>query len=471
MTQRHRGMLTEGSVRRHLIDLTVPMIWSILAFIAVNIADTYFVGHIGFHQLAAISFTFPVAMVLMNVAAGLGAGASAVIARTIGEADASKARRLTTDSLVLSALLSGALSVVAMLTIDPVFRLLGAEDHLLPLIRSYMMISYVGTVFLVVSLVGFSALRAAGDSRTPSLLWVGATILNVILDPLLIFGYAGFPRLEMDGAAVAALITRVFACVIIIVLLHFKNGLLSFSLPGVATILSSWKGILHVGLPATAANMIIPMSAGVITALIASFGPQAVAGFGVATRLEALALVPFFATSSIINPFVGQNAGAGKAARIREAMAISSLFCLAYGVVVAVGLWFGGSMLAAIFTDDPEVVNVAASYLRIVPISYGAAGIVMIANAGFNGLGRPAPAVVISIMRVVVIYVPAAYVGARLFGTGGIFAAACVSNLLVGLGAYLWNHHVLHAPGVDHARDAKPLRQTGGGKSGFRNEL
>ena len=186
-----------------------------------------------------------------------------------------------------------------------------------------MTISYVGTVFLVVSLVGFSALRAAGDSRTPSLLWVGATILNVILDPLLIFGYAGFPRLGMDGAAVAALITRVFACAIIIALLHFKNSMLSFSLPGVATILSSWKGILHVGLPATAANMIIPVSAGVITALIAGFGPQAVAGFGVATRLEALALVPFFATSSIINPFVGQNAGAGKAERIREAMTIS----------------------------------------------------------------------------------------------------------------------------------------------------
>ena len=323
MTQRCSATLAEGSVRRHLIDLTVPMIWSVLAFIAVNLADTYFVGHIGFHQLAAISFTFPVAMVLMNVAVGLGAGASAVIARAIGAADARRARRLTTDILVLSAVLAGALSVVAMLTIDPVFRLLGAEDHLLPLIRSYMTISYVGTVFLVVSLVGFSALRAAGDSRTPSLLWVGATILNVILDPLLIFGYAGFPRLGMDGAAVAALITRVFACAIIIALLHFKNSMLSFSLPGVATILSSWKGILHVGLPATAANMIIPVSAGVITALIAGFGPQAVAGFGVATRLEALALVPFFATSSIINPFVGQNAGAGKAERIREAMTIS----------------------------------------------------------------------------------------------------------------------------------------------------
>src|SRR5262249_39290711 len=148
----------------------------------------------------------------------------------------------------------------------------------------------------------------------------------------------------------------------------------------------SWRAILHVGLPATGTNMVIPASGAVVTAMIARFGPAAVAGYGVATRIEAVALVFFYALSGIMNPFVGQDAGARRADRVLEALVAMRRFCLAWGALLALLLGFVAPRLAGLFSNDPQVAGVAALYLRVVPWSYGAAGIVMSANASLNGL-------------------------------------------------------------------------------------
>lgn len=434
--------LTEGPVRRHLVNLTVPMIWGILALMLFYVTDTWFVAQLGARELAAISFTFPVIMVLISLGIGLMAGTSSVLARAIGEGDQQRVRRLTSDAAALSVLLSLVVTVIGLLTIEPLFRLLGASDDLLPLIHDYMAIWFGGYVCFLVPMVGTGAIRATGDSRLPSQLLIGAAILNLILDPLLIFGWLGFPRLELQGAAIASVAARAIMLIVGFCALQFRLQMLSYRVPRLATLLGSWKGVLHVGLPAAGTNIIIPVSTGIIIAMIAEFGNEAVAGFGVATRIEGVALVVFYAMSAIIGPFVGQNLGAGKGERIREAMKLSAVFCLALGALLAVVLGLGAEMLTRLFNDDPEVVAVASAYLWILPVSYATAGIIMVVNAAFNGLGQPFPAVVISVTRMFVIYIPLAYVGASLFGVVGIFAAASVSNLVVGAGAYVWNRHL-----------------------------
>ncbi len=434
--------LTEGSVPRHLVDLTVPMIWGILAMMAFNVTDTWFVAQLGAPELAAMSFTFPVVMVLISLGIGLMAGTSSVLARAIGEGDQQRVRRLTTDAVALSVLLSIALTVVGLMTMEPLFRLLGASDDLLHLVDDYMAIWYAGFLFFLVPMVGMGAIRATGDSRLQSRLLIGAAILNLILDPLLIFGWLGFPRLELQGAAIATVAARAMTFLVGFYALQFKMNMLTYEVPHLSTMWESWKSVLHVGLPAAGTNIIIPVSTGVIIALIAGFGSDAVAGFGVATRIEGVALVIFYAMSAIIGPFVGQNLGAGKGERIRAAMRLSALFCLVWGALLAVVLSLGAEALTRLFNDDPEVVAVGASYLWIVPISYGTAGIIMVVNAAFNGLGRPLPGVAISVTRMFILYVPLAYVGARVFGVWGIFVAASVSNVIVGVAAYLWNRQV-----------------------------
>lgn len=440
--------LVEGDIRRQLIGMAVPMTWGVFASMAFNLADTYFVGQLGTRELAAMSFTFPVIMVLVSLSIGLSAGTSSVVARAVGEGNTAKVRRLTSDSLLLSALLSLALSAVGGLTIDPVFRLLGAAEEVLPLIHTYMLIFYGGLIFLVLSMVGFACTRATGDARTPSLLMMVGAAINVLLDPLFIFGLAGVPRFGLVGAGIAGTIARGFLCAAMVAIVWRRDRMLSFAPPSAAEALGSWRRILHVGLPAAGTNMVIPLSAGVITALIAAFGAEAVAGFGVATRIESVALVFFFGLSGVMNPFVGQNAGARRFDRIHEAMRQCAHFCLAFGAFLALALGLLAPWVVAPFNRDPQVVAVATTYLRLAPLAYGAAGIVMVVNASFNGLGRPMPAVLISVLRVIVVYLPLAFAGSRLFGVGGIFAAAALSNATVGAFAYR-----LHQRTVATARD------------------
>ncbi len=433
-----RATLTEGPVRAHLISLTTPMIWGILAMMSFNVIDTWFCAQLGAPELAAMSFTFPVVMVIISLGIGLMAGTSSVIARAIGRGDEKRVRRLTTDALAFSVLISLALSVVGILTLEPLFRLLGASEDLLPLISDYMLVWYAGLVAVIPPMAGMGAIRATGDSRFQSRLLIVASVVNLILDPLLIFGLLGLPRLELQGAAVATIAARATTIAAGFWALHYKHRMMSFEWPRLSEVLGSWGSVLHVGLPAAGTNVIIPASTAVVVAMIAGFGHEAVAGFGAASRIEGLSLVVFFAMSAVIGPFVGQNLGAGKQDRIDEANRRCAVFCLLFGLSVAAVLALAAKPLIALFSNDARVLEVGAAYLWIVPVSYGAAGIVMVVNAAFNGLGRPFPAVAVSTLRMVVLYLPLAWAGGRLFGVYGIFAAAGISNVLAGVTAYIW---------------------------------
>jgi len=431
--------LTEGSVGGHLVKLTIPMIWGIFAVIAFSLIDTYFVAHLGTKPLAAMSFTFPVVSALGSLALGLGVGASSVIARAIGEGDRTKVQRLTTDSLTLSLLVVGIFIIIGLTTIKPLFTALGAEPDILPLIQDYMQIWYWGMIFLVVPMVGNSAIRAAGNTKVPSLIMTVAAAINIALDPLFIFGFAGFPGLELQGAAIATVISRAMTLLASLLVLHYRERMLCFNLPKLQVVLKSWQNILHVGLPAAGTSLITPISIGLITSIIATYGPLAVAGFGIASRVESFALIVIVALSAIIGPFVGQNWGAKKYHRVRQALRLSSLFCLFWGILLAGVLAPTAPWLASVFNSNPTVVTIAATYLVIVPISYAASGIILISSATFNALGKPLPSLVMILVRMFILYIPLAYLGSWLFDINGIFFAACFSNLAVGVGAYIWN--------------------------------
>ena len=430
--------LTEGPISRHLVKLTLPMIWGILAIISFNLVDTYFVARLGPRALAALSFTFPVVMTFVSIGIGLAAGTSSVLARAVGAGDLARARRLATDAMTFAFLLVTVMALCGIATIEPLFRILGAEPELLPLVRDYMVIWYLGIVFMIVPMVGTGAMRAMGDSRLAGIVLGGGALLNMVLDPLLIFGLLGLPRLELQGAALASVIARALTFALAVWALWVKYRLLTHPWPGLKRLMESWRAILHVGLPAAGTNAIIPIATGVVVAMLAQFGEATVAGFGPATRVEGLALVVFYALSAIIGPLVGQNLGAGKLDRVREAVRLSTAFAFLFGLAVALVLIVLAGPIAGLFSDAPEIVSVTRLYLLVVPISYGGAGAIMIANAAFNGLGQPGRAVMLSLARMVVLYLPLAYLLGQVFGPLGIFGATALANLSVGIVAYFW---------------------------------
>jgi putative MATE family efflux protein len=432
-----RARLTEGPVAGHLVSMTVPMAWAVLAIMLFNATDTWFVAQLGAQPLAAMSYTFPVIMVMTSLGIGLMAGTSSVLARVVGEGNMGQVRRLATDTLTLAFIISLALSIIGLVSLDPLFTLMGASPEVLVLIRDYMIIWFAGYVFVLVPMVAIGAVRATGDTKLQARLMMASAAINLILDPLLIFGWLGLPRLELQGAAIASVVARLVTLVAgLLVILRMR--LLCSPFISASVLWQSWKRVLHVGLPAAGTNVIIPVSAGIIVALLAGYGDRAVAGYGAAIRLESLSLVLFFAMSAIIGPFVGQNLGARKPERIVEALRRSSIFCLLLGALIAIVLGLFAPQLSRLFSDDTDVVTVTTAYLRIVPLSYGAAGIIMVVNAAFNGIGKPLPAVVISLGRTLLLYVPLAYGASQLLGIPGIFAAACFSDVLSGIIAYAW---------------------------------
>ena len=433
-----QARLTEGSVGRHLVAMSVPVFFGIFTMMLQSFIDMWFIGQVGDWELAALSFAFPVIMVVTSVAIGLGAGTSSVVARAIGAHDHRRARRLATDSLILSFGITAAMSVIGVLTIGPLFRLLGAPDDMIPLIAGYMNILYVGVPFVVVGMVGMSSMRATGDTRLPSMLMVLASVINIILDPVLIFGVGHIPAMGLNGAAMAALLSRLSIFIGTVYYMKTRYDLLTVNKPDRAELVKSWRDILHVGIPAAGTNVIIPIATGVITAMLARYGPETVAGFGVASRVESLTLVLFYALSAVIGPFVGQNIAANRPDRIYRALWLCTVFCIGSGLMIALLLALAGELIPALFSDSAGVTGVAKLFLTIVPISYGAYGMVMVMNASFNGMGKPMPAVHISVGRMVVIYIPLAFIADRLYGVMGIFAAYMIANIVTGVISYLW---------------------------------
>lgn len=434
-----KAKLTEGDVLQLLIKLSVPMMLGLLSISLMNIIDTFFIGHLGTKDLAAISLTFPIVSLMGSLYFGLGNGVASVIARAIGNGKKYEVQRLTTDSIILSVIIMAVFMVIGLYTIDPVFHVLGATPDLMPLIRSYMSVWYLGMIFLVLPIIGNNALRAAGNTVFPSIIMFLACIVNTLLDPIFIFGLFGFPRLELQGAAIASVISRISTFAVSIYLLNNKEGMITFKRPSVKELLNSWRSILHIGLPAILTNIINPVSVAIITAMVASFGVNAIASFGVVSRIEMFTIMIFASLSSVIGPFVGQNWSSKKYDRVYEALDKSFVFCIAWGLLSTIILFFFGGWLAGLFNHNQEVIKISSMYFYILPISYGGLGLIMVSNSTFNALGMPFKSSFVTILRMIVLYLPMAYIGKRYLGLSGIFVAAALANIITGMVFYYWN--------------------------------
>jgi putative MATE family efflux protein len=453
MTNDNMAILTEGPVGRTLVRLTGPMILGIAGMVAFNLTDTFFIGRLGATQLAALSFTFPVVLIVNSIAIGLGIGASAIISRAIGRGSADEVRRLSTDSLTLALAVVAVFVAAGFLTIDPVFERLGATQRTLPLIRQYMSIWYMGMIFVVVPMVGNNAIRARGDTKTPALIMLVAVSVNVIMDPLLIFGIGPFPRLEIQGAAIATVLARMTTFVVALLVLHFRYRMLTFARVGFGPIWNCWKQVLHIGVPTAASRVIIPIAIGVLTRIVSSYGEEAVAGYGVASRIEFFALAVIAALSTVISPFVGQNLGAGQNDRVNRGIRLSNRFAVAWGLGMFALLALPARHIVSIFNSNEDVVRTASIYLRIVPIGYGLQGIFLVSTSTMNVLKKPIQAASMTVLEMFVLMIPLALLGSSFLGIYGVFGAIPVSYIVTGIAScVLLGRFLVDAEGTGFAR-------------------
>lgn len=437
--------LTGDPVAKVIIAMTLPMIVGMLSTVAFNLVDTWYIGKLGITALAAMSFTLPVVMLQGAIAMGLGVGASAVVSQAIGQKNSASVKELTTSALFLSVSLVIAVVIIGLLTIEPLFRAMGATDALLPLIKEYMTVWYCGVPFVVIPMVGNNAIRATGNTTIPSAIMLFSVVMNVILDPLFIFGIGPFPQWGLKGAAVATVFARMASLCISLYFLHFRFAMLTAKFATFRSILEAWKQILYIALPAALTQILMPLSMGFLTKLVSIYGENAVAALGVANRIEFFALSPLMALGAVLIPFTGQNLGANKFDRITEGYRFGTRFAMLLGLAVLVLFLLFKSGLAHLFTRKPEVITIVGLYLSIVAIGYGFQGITAISSASFSALNKPLQAAGVNLLRLVVFLIPLALIGSHFWGLRGIFGAMAVASVGAGFLAQIWVVHTVRS--------------------------
>lgn len=413
-----------------LARMTAPLVVSMTMMILFNAVDTYFVSMLGTDQLAAISFTFPVSYTIISMAVGLSITTSVLLAKAIGQGALDRARRITTDNILLAFVVVILISVIGLSTIDILFPALGATSKTMPYIHDYMDIWYPFIGLMIVPMCGNSAIRATGDTKWPSIMMLTSGILNAILDPLLIFGLGPFPKLGVEGAAVASALSWLVGLSLSFWILHVREKLLVFEIPDIRELLKYWRVIIKMAAPVSIANMLNPISATILTALIARFGEKAVAGFGAGSRIEAFLLIVSIALTAALSPYMAQNLGARQFDRAREALRLAMRFAFIFQLVLYPLVVLFAPLLAGIFSKDPAVVSITKLYLYIMPIGTCFYGVLIIINTAFNSAHKTHKTLIACLIRSLACYAPLAWIGGLIYGIPGLFVGAVIGNCL-----------------------------------------
>lgn len=423
-------------IRPTLVRMTIPMMLGIVSLMLFNLADLYFVSRLGTDALAALGFTFPVCFIVISLAIGLGIGTSATLARLLGESRHKDACSLASDNLIAISILITLISFLFQLLIEPIFTLMGAAEHLMPLIKSYMQVWLIGSVFLVVNMVGNACMRATGDTKTPALIMAGSSLLNFILDPLFIFGLGPFKGLGIQGAAVASVIAWSVTTLFAIKILFINKRLLVKQPFEWERLIGHFFSVMKIGLPAALSNMMTPIAQAVLTYLVASHGPEAVAAFGVGNRIESLSLLVCLALSMTLPPFISQNFGAGNIQRVRTAYKLVISFSLIWQMLVFLLLILLAERVSGVFSSSESVKSLIILWIFIVPIGFAFQAVTFLTASSFNALHQPMRAMKISVARLFVFALPFAFIGSYLFELQGMFVSLVMSNLCVAIMAW-----------------------------------
>lgn len=412
------------------------MILALTATFLFQAVDTYFVGMLGTSELAAISFTFPVTFTLTSTLIGMGIATSVVLAQAIGEDNNDQARLITGSSLALSAVIVIVLAAATALFHDPLFAALGASENLRELIWLYMWPTLLAMPLFVAPMVGNAAIRATGDTRTASRIMVLSGLVNVGLDPLLIFGYGPVPAYGIQGAAFATAASWLIGMIAALWVLIRREHLLAPFAYRLRQLVSLWRQLADTAVPIVLANTLTPIAGAMLTAIIASNGEYAVAAFGAGSRIESISLVACFAMTAALSPFMAQNLGAGQYQRADDALFMCVRFAFGLQIFIYLLLAVSAPTLASLFSQEPEVVELTSWYLWLMPAGASFYAVVMMFNTGFNAERQSGRTLKTNIVRLLICVVPIAWAANHWFGTRGFFAGASLGNFLAMIIAY-----------------------------------
>lgn len=366
---------------------TWPMTLGVMALLGFNLVDSIFVAQLGIGPLAAQSFTFPLAFLIIGVQVGMGIAIAALISRAIGAGEAHRAGRLGVLVLAGGGMVLAVLLALLWVFQDAAFALLGADAAVRAQIRPFWSVQVVAAWVGGMAYFGYSLFRAHGNTRFPGTMMVVTSLVNLVLDPILIFGAGPVPALGLPGAAWATL--AAFACGLLAVAVQLRgrgwldrHGVLAEARVSAAP-------FAKIAGPAMISQLMPPLAAMLATGLVAQSGEAAVAAWGLASRLEGVSIVLVLGLTMALPPWLGRCYGAGNWAEVERLMATAARMVLAWQIGLGLLLALLAEPLAALLVDSPAVQQGLVSLMRFLPPSYGLLGVCVLVVSASNALAGP----------------------------------------------------------------------------------
>lgn len=428
--------ITSEKLGVSLLYLSLPIVAINLLRMAYNMADTFWLAKLSKEAIAAVTFSFPVVFMMISMGIGVSIAGSIMVANFKGKGRTEMVEYTASQTLVFSFIVASLMGLLTFFNLEKILSLLGASGKVLPLSLGYLRIISIGIFSLFGFSVFISLMRGYGDTITPMFVMLGSVVLNVIIDPILIFGYGPIPAMGIEGAAVATVISRGLAMITgVLILFSGRKGIrtrLNYMLPDFKFL----KDMFSVALPASVEVMAESICLNAMIAIVGQFSNSVVAGYGIGSKIYSLVFLPAMAASRGISTLTGQNLGADKNWRVREANYMAARFIFLLLTVVGVVVFFGAEYFIKVFNSNPEVISTGSQFLRYIAVSFGFTGIWASFNGGFRGSGKTFMAAGVTFIAMAVVRVPVAFFASNLLGVKGIWFGFIISNFVGGLMAF-----------------------------------
>lgn len=397
------------SILKLIITMSLPSIFSMLVQALYNIVDSIFISHYSENALTAVSLAFPVQMLMMSLAIGTAIGVNSLVSRRLGEKRFDAANNAATHGMVLAFLSWCAVALLGAFLIRPYFSMFRLESETLQYACDYTSIVVIGSFGLFLQIAVEKILQATGNMIIPMVLMLIGSITNVILDPIMIFGYLGFPAMGAAGAALATICGQLLAMIVSLVFLFAKKHDVSIHLKGFCFHRETISEIYRVGIPSIIMQSIGSVMVSVFNLILATFSELAVTVLGVYYKLQSFVFMPVFGLTHGLMPIMGYSFGARNRARLNQAIKLGCIFSFSIMVVGTLLFFVVTKPLLMIFNADAALLDIGIPALRIISICFPSAGISIVLSTLFQAVGEGRFSLYISAFRQLLFLLPAAY--------------------------------------------------------------
>jgi len=445
-------IFTSYPLPKAIASLAIPTMLGMLVVISYNLADTFFIGQLNDpNQVAAITITFPSAFVVMAFGNIFGVGASSYISRLLGMQNYHLAKQVSAFAFYGCILVGVLVTILSLIFMPTILYFSGASENTYQYAYDYLSITMAGTVFQIIGFTFGQVLRSEGAIKEAMIGMMVATGLNIIFDPIFIF----LLGMGVKGAAMATVLSNIIVSCYYIHYLLKKSERLSIlpsvfkkAADGEKFHLTSMNPIYVVGLPASLGSLLMGISNGVINNFAANYGDKIVGALGLVNRINSLPILLIIGLCQGAQPLIGFNYGAKNYARLRSAIVFTASVGSVLGVAFVILFYFQATSMVKIFIDDAELVEIASQFLRIAIIPLPFLSTLFTFICAFQAMGKAVHALILSIARQGLFFMPAVYIADAHFGYMGLIFAqpiADILSILVATGLFIFISKSLYA--------------------------